>query len=99
MKRKTSDAVEILKSLVGTDIKSKERIEELTLNAKIAQMIYEARSSRKLTQKQLAEKAGTTQPVIARLENAEYEGHSLDMLHRIAMALHLKLNVEFSESR
>ena len=95
MKRKTSDAVEILEDMVGSDIKAKERIEEATFNARIAQMIYQARTAKKLTQKQLAELVGTTQPVIARLEDAEYEGHSLDMLHRIANALGLKLNVEF----
>ena len=99
MKRRTTDAVEILESLVGSDIKARERIEELTFNARIAQMIYEARTARKLTQKQLAALVGTTQPVIARLEDSDYEGHSLDMLHRIAKALKLRLNVEFAKTR
>src|SRR5579862_2919412 len=98
MKHKTTDAVEILENLVGSDIKSRERIEELTFNARIAQMIYQVRTEKKLTQKQLAAMIGTTQPVIARLEDAEYEGHSLDMLQRIAKALKLKLNVEFAKA-
>ena len=99
MKRKTADAVAILEHMAGSDIESRERIEELTFNARIAQMIYQARTARKLTQKQLAAMIGTTQPVIARLEDAEYEGHSLDMLQRIAKALRLKLNVEFAKAR
>jgi transcriptional regulator with XRE-family HTH domain len=43
--------------------------------------------ARGLTQKALADMVGTTQSVIARLEDADYEGHSLRMLGRIAHAL------------
>lgn len=46
-----------------------------------------------LTQKQLAERVGTTQSVIARLEDADYSGHSLFMLQRIASVLDRKLVV------
>jgi hypothetical protein len=38
---------------------------------------------------------GTTQSVISRLEDADYEGHSLPMLQRIAAALHKRLDVRF----
>jgi hypothetical protein len=34
------------------------------------------------------------QPVIARLEDADYEGHSLTMLQRIAAALEQRLEVK-----
>ena len=37
-----------------------------------------------LTQTELAKKVGTTQSVIARLEDSEYTGHSLTMLARVA---------------
>jgi ribosome-binding protein aMBF1 (putative translation factor) len=47
-----------------------------------------------LSQKQLAELVGTTQSVISRLEDADYTGHSLDMLSRIAAALHFHLQVK-----
>jgi transcriptional regulator with XRE-family HTH domain len=39
----------------------------------------------------LARLIGTSQPTIARLEDADYEGHSLSMLQRIAAALHRPL--------
>ena len=49
-----------------------------------------------LTQTELAKKIGITQSVIARLEDAEYTGHSLAMLERIATAcgVALKLHAE-----
>jgi transcriptional regulator with XRE-family HTH domain len=66
------------------------------INAEIAHTIASLRQEAGLTQKQLADKIGTTQSVISRLEDADYEGHSLSMLNRIAEALGqtLKLKVE-----
>jgi len=46
----------------------------------------------------LAELVGTTQSVIARLEDADYEGHSLSMLQRIATAVNKRLEVRFVQS-
>jgi ribosome-binding protein aMBF1 (putative translation factor) len=50
----------------------------------LALLVRETRDDTGLTQAELAKKVGTTQSVIARLENAEYTGHSLTMLERIA---------------
>lgn len=50
----------------------------------LALLVREMREDAGLTQAELASKAGTTQSVIARLEDAEYTGHSLTMLERIA---------------
>jgi transcriptional regulator with XRE-family HTH domain len=49
-----------------------------------------------LTQAELARKVGTTQSVIAHPEDADYAGHSLAMLERIATAcgVTLKLHAE-----
>lgn len=69
------------------------RIAEDQLNVRVAQMIYDARHKARLTQKQLAARIGTKQQVIARLEDADYEGHSLSMLQRIAAALGRRLDV------
>jgi ribosome-binding protein aMBF1 (putative translation factor) len=62
----------------------------------MAMLVREMREDAGLTQAQLARKAGTTQSVIARLEDAEYTGHSLSMLERIAGAcgVNLKLHAE-----
>ena len=62
----------------------------------LALLVREMQEDAALTQAQLAKKIGTTQSVIARLEDAEYTGHSLMMLERIATAcgVALKLHAE-----
>ena len=62
----------------------------------LALLVREMREDAGLTQAELAKKVGTTQSVIARLEDAEYAGHSLTMLERIATAcgVALKLHAE-----
>jgi ribosome-binding protein aMBF1 (putative translation factor) len=60
----------------------------------IAQAIYDARHAAGLTQRQLAELIGTRQSVISRLEDADYDGHSLRMVERIAQALDLEVRIE-----
>jgi len=95
MAKKKKDAIRILDKLTGKDPELREMIAEETLNIRIARMIYETRARAGLTQAQLAELIGTKQPVIARLEDADYEGHSLSMLQRIAEALGQRLEVTF----
>ncbi len=90
-KKKTTDAVQILDKLTGDDPELRERIRVAKVNAMAAQIILEAREAAGLTQRQLAELVGTKQPAIARLEDADYEGHTLSMLQRIADALGQRL--------
>ena len=92
---KTDDALEILDRLTGDDAELRAMIDEEVAHAEVARMIYEARSGAGLTQEQLAEMIGTRQSTIARLEDADYEGHSLRMLRRIAEALDQSLEVRF----
>ncbi|HZM01200.1 MAG TPA: XRE family transcriptional regulator [Planctomycetota bacterium] len=74
-------------------------VEVERLNSQVARLIHDARTAAKLTQKQLAELVGTTQPVIARLEDADYDGHSLTMLRRIAEALGRRVEVRLVPKR
>lgn len=93
--RKTSDAVAIIDhAIVGDDREMREMIEQETVNALVAQAIYDARKKAGLTQKQLAERIGTKQPVISQIEDAGYEGHSLSMLRRIATALDRRIEIK-----
>jgi len=99
MAKKTRSATEILDRLTGDDPELREMIAEETVNAQVARMIYEARMAAGLTQAQLAGLVDTQQSTIARLEDADYEGHSLSMLRRIAEALDQKLEVRFVPNR
>lgn len=94
-KSKTKDALKILDRITGADPELEALIAEESINAEVAQLIYEARSAAGLTQSELAEMIGTKQPVIARLEDADYEGHSLSMLQRIARALNQRIEIYF----
>ena len=48
-----------------------------------------------LSQRESAKLVGTTASVICRLEDADYEGHSLAMLNRIAAALNPRVEIRF----
>ena len=92
-KTKVTDAVEILKRKTGIDPDRDAGMQKISQDFRVAQMIYDARTEAGLTQKQLAKAVGTTQSVISQLESAEYEGHSLSMLQRIAQALHRRVEI------
>jgi ribosome-binding protein aMBF1 (putative translation factor) len=99
MSKKTKDATGILDRLTGDDPELREMIAEEHLNAQVARMIHDARMAAGLTQTQLADLIGTQQSTVARLEDADYEGHSLSMLRRIAEALNQRLEVRFIPGR
>jgi ribosome-binding protein aMBF1 (putative translation factor) len=69
--------------------------EEQVVNAEIARKIYDLRSKAGLSQRDLAKKVGTSASAICRLEDADYEGHSLLMLKRIAEALQKRVEIRF----
>ena len=94
--RQTTDAVEILRRrFVEGDAESEALLEEIRAEAEVARTIYRLRSGAKLTQQALAERVGTTASVISRLEDADYTGHSLAMLRRIAAALGRRVEIRF----
>jgi DNA-binding XRE family transcriptional regulator len=73
--------------------------EEELANAELARKIYTLRTEAGLTQRQLAKLVGTTASVICRLEDADYEGHSLAMLQRIAAALDKRVEIRFLSAK
>jgi ribosome-binding protein aMBF1 (putative translation factor) len=93
MGKKTKSAVQIVDRMIGDDSDLREMVDEELLHAAIARMILEARTKAGLTQVELARRVGTRQPAIARIEDADYRGHSLGLLSRIARALGLALAV------
>ncbi len=93
--KKTSDAVAILDRMAGESPELRRLTEVARVNAVVAQLIYAARNKAGLSQAELAERIGTRQSVISRLEDADYEGHSLSMLQRIAAALGQCVDIRF----
>ena len=85
------------------DDRGKIRLNELEKMARALDMLLNIdgtglqidRTAGGLTQRQLAKLVGTTASVICRLEDADYEGHSLAMLNRIAAALNKRVKIEF----
>ena len=71
------------------------KLDELRANEEIARKIHDLRTAAGLTQTQLAKLIGTTASVICRLEDADYEGHSLAMLRRIGGALNQRVEIRF----
>ena len=90
---KTTDALTILDELIGDDPQTRDSIAEESSKQHMARLIYGVRATAGLTQKELAHRIGTSQSVIARLEDADYGGHSLTMLRRIADALNLTVAI------
>lgn len=88
-----------IKEQLKDDDFAREYERELLINA-IAGLVVKLRKDKKLTQSQLAEKLGTAQSVIARLESGNTSRMpSIDILARIANATHTKINLSFEEQR
>ena len=94
--KNTSNAVKILhKRYIKGKKRRLEKLEKEREKLTIAQQIYELRINAGLSQKEMAKLIGTTQSVICRLEDADYKGHSLTMLSRIASALKQRVEIRF----
>jgi ribosome-binding protein aMBF1 (putative translation factor) len=96
MDNPTTDALEIIYQEFYEG--KPERLAELSdarVNDDVARKIRELREEAGLSQRKLAELVGTTASVICRLEDADYEGHSLSMLNRIAAVLNQRITIDF----
>ena len=91
---KTKDFSAIIRAKLAKDSALADAVESERLNADIAVAIFEARTEAKLTQAELARRAGMHQPAIAD-EDADYGGHSISSLKRIAKELGKRLSVQF----
>ncbi len=83
---------------IGDDPKRVNAFEVARSNAEIAQSVYNLRTEAGFSQRALAQRVGTTASVICRLEDSEYEGHSLLMLQRIAAAVGKQVEIRFTPS-
>ena len=88
----TSDAIEILDRWFYTNPKRRAEAEQALVHARLAQDIYRLRARAGLTQAQLAARVGTSVSAISRLEDADYDGHSLNVLVRVMLALNHRVD-------
>ena len=95
MKRKFKSAAvqELYDHLIGDSPAAQEEFEEGLINVEAAQLIYDMRTNAGLTQRALARKVGTSASAINRLESADYQGHTIAMVRRIAKALSRRLEL------
>jgi ribosome-binding protein aMBF1 (putative translation factor) len=94
----TKDLAEAIRRKMATDPDLAAAVERERVNADVGALICEARTKAGLTQQELAERVGMHQSAIARLEDADYDGHSLKTLERIAAALGKRIELAFVES-
>jgi len=79
------------------DVAFRKEYEKYEREFEIAKQIIRLRKKRNLTQKQLAELSGTSQPAIARLESGEYKNFSISFLRKIGKALGVIPEINFKE--
>ena len=93
-KRFQSEALQVVyEKIVGDDPRRQADFEQEVIHVEAAQLIYDMRTKAGLSQRELAKRVGTTASVICRLEDADYEGHTLAMVRRIAAALNRRLEL------
>ena len=91
-----SEALQYAYNRYGGRAKKKaEAFDAELANAEVARKLYDLRTQAGLTQAALAKLVGTTASVISRLEDADYDGHSLAMLRRIADGLNKRVEIRF----
>ncbi|HET9252952.1 MAG TPA: helix-turn-helix transcriptional regulator [Candidatus Eisenbacteria bacterium] len=91
-RKPTTDALAIIDRRYYSDPKRRAEAELAYAHACMAQEIYRLRTKAGLTQAQLAARVGTSISAISRLEDADYDGHSLNVLVRVMMALNRRLD-------
>ena len=95
-KKNTTDAIEILhRRYIEGRPEQEAELAEARADIAVAEKIRGLRAKAGLSQRALAKLVGTTASVICRLEDADYEGHSLAMLNRIAEVLDKRVEIRF----
>ena len=89
---KKSYTVKELKEKLMENPEFRREYEKLQPEFQIACQILEARLKQKISQEELARRAGTGQAVISRLEGMNAKP-SISLLERIARSLNIKMNV------
>ena len=91
-----------LKQHIGEKMKNpefKKAWQDLDAEFSILESVIKARKKARLTQQELAERIGTKQPALSRLEKGGFEKANIETLRKIANALNYKLIVRFEPKK
>ena len=99
MTRATKNLAEVIRQKLASDPALAQKVEEERFNLDVSAEVFRVRNELKLTQKELAGLMHTHQSVIARMEDADYYGHTLKLLQRVAEATGNRLEVRFVHDR
>jgi len=91
----TKNLADVIRRKLASDSALASAVEHERVNANIGAIIFEARTQAGLTQEELADRVGMRQSAIARLEDADYDGHSMKTLERIASVLGKRIEIAF----
>lgn len=86
---------DVKKKRPGPDAETRAGVEQ---DLALGQLLYDLRTEAGLSQRELAERMGTTQSVISRLEEGGGARNRIDTLARVATALNRHLVVSFPEN-
>lgn len=78
-----------------SDKKFREEFDQEYKNLVISEKIAELRHKAHLTQEELAQRVHTTKSAISRYESNDYQGYSISLLQKIAVACGADLQVNF----
>ena len=97
MKRRTNFDLYLEEQLKDADFA--ERFKNAGEAWDVAVQLASLRKESGLSQKELAKRVGTSQQQISRLESPSYEGHSLNMLRRVAEVLGATVHVKIQHKK
>ncbi len=84
----------LYRSIFGSS-QSDEEPDHSNLGSEIAHLLKATRSNAGLSHLELARRVGTNASTISRFEDPEFNGHSLFILDRLAVALGCRLQIRF----
>lgn len=93
----TKNLAEAIRRQLASDPALAAAVEAERINIRVGREIHRVRTEAGLTQRQLADRVGMHQSAIARLEDADYSGHSLNTLERFAAAIGKRLEIAFCD--
>jgi DNA-binding XRE family transcriptional regulator len=96
MNRRTTDALTIIDDMCGGDPEWDRLVAEESLKLRVGQMVYDVRETAGLSQEQLAERVGVDPEAIRKVEAADYDHGSIEILIRVCLALHKKVEIDCS---